>query len=656
MKTFNKIYVRLITALLPLLFLPLIIDGLGFGKLVIAGVLVMLGILLWIVGGVMRRNEFKIYWTPVLSMAFLWAIWAAVSYFYMPLGVRMRTLMSTSGLGYILVVVGMMFLWVQNSDEGEGEQQLKWLTVSGLLVAVASLVVFLIPTSKLPILIPKDNPMLAIDQNWSLVGGILSELIFLIVLAVVWLKKMIGKMQNKENYIWSAIILGVLVLVSFLDIFRVIKSGWGYLDWGNSWIIAVESLKQYPKNIFGVGIGNFMEGFYWWRGIGFNTGANWSVVYSISGNYFTQLWAETGLVGLVIMLLMVWKTIKVQTNKVNKFLALGAGLLILVLPFSWFAVLMWIWFVMNLGLGRRSSGEISLKVGEFGFNIGPALVLVVVIGGLIWSGGWWRKIALSEYYYRNSLVAASKNDGSGTYNWQIKAIALNENVPEYRRSYSQTNLALALSLLQNKDITEDDKQKAVTLVQQSVREGKAAVALDSLNPSYWTNLAVIYKQLVGVIDGSADWSAQAYSQAGVLDTINPALRLDFGGLLYALGSYDQADRVFEQAVTLKSDLANSWYNWAYTAKQLNRLGDAVARLTQAVNLVPAGSGDYEKANSELTIWKKELDELTAKQKAASAEALAPKPETLEVAKPLPTGASGVIPVPSGDLNPPAVLP
>jgi len=173
---------------------------------------------------------------------------------------------------------------------------------------------------------------------------------------------------------------------------------------------------------------------------------------------------------------------------------------------------------------------------------------------------------------------------------------------------------LALSLLQNKDITEEDKQKAVTLVQQSVREAKAAVALDNLNPGYWTNLAVIYKQMVGVIDGASDWSVQAYSQAGVLDTVNPALRLDFGGLLYALGRYDEADRVFEQAVTLKNDLANSWYNWAYTGKQLNKLPEAVDRLTQALTLVPAGSGDYDKASKELETWKKELDALVQKQK------------------------------------------
>lgn len=652
MNTVNKIYVRLITALLPFLFLPLIVDSFGFGKMWIMGVLVMIGVLLWIVEGVMKKTGFKIYWTPVMTMLFLTLIWAIVTFFYMPIGAKMRTLVSTTGLGYLLVLVGMVFLWTQNNEEGETEVQLNWLTVSGLVVAITSLIVFLIPVAKLPILIPKDNPMLAIDQNWSLLGSVLSELVLLLVLVVMWLKRMLNTLKNKGNYVVSALILSVLVLVSLLDIFRIVKAGWYFLDWTNGWIIAVESLKQKP--IFGVGIGNFVEAFYWWRGVGFNMTPNWGAVYGISGNYLTQVWTETGLVGLILILALVWQSIKQTANKNSKLMAIVAGLLVLMLPFSWTNLLIWMWFVIFLNQGKRSSGELSLKVGEFGFNIAPALLLVLILGGIVWGGNWWRKIMLSEVYYRNSLVAASKNDGSGTYNWQIKAIALNENVPEYRRSYSQTNLALAMTLLQNKDITEDDKQKAVTLVQQSVREAKAAVALDSLNPSYWTNLAVIYKQLVGVIDGSADWSAQAYSQAGILDVVSPSLRLDFGGLLYALGSYDQADRAFEQAVTLKNNLANSWYNWAYTAKQMNKLGDAVSRLTQAVNLVPVGSGDYDKASKELDTWKKELDELLAKQKAAVPAVAGPKPETLETAKPLPTGNENVIPVPSGELNPPVV--
>ena len=76
-------------------------------------------------------------------------------------------------------------------------------------------------------------------------------------------------------------------------------------------------------------------------------------------------------------------------------------------------------------------------------------------------------------------------------------------------------------------------KKVSVLLQQAVREGKSAVSLDGLNANYWTNLATIYRDLIGVVDGAPDWSLSAYQQAVALDPTNPSLRLDMGGLLYA---------------------------------------------------------------------------------------------------------------------------
>jgi Tfp pilus assembly protein PilF len=209
-------------------------------------------------------------------------------------------------------------------------------------------------------------------------------------------------------------------------------------------------------------------------------------------------------------------------------------------------------------------------------------------------------------------------------------------------------MALAKTILSAKTVSDDDKQKASVLIQQAVREGKAAISLDPNNPNYWLNLASIYRDLIGVVDGSADWSFQAYQQATYLEPANAVTKLEMGGLLYAAGRYDEADRVFEQVVTEKADYANGWYNWAYSAKMSNKLPDAVTRLTQALALVSADSGDYDKASKELTAWQKELDAAT-KQAAAAVK----PPETLQTAQPLPTTSkSNPVNVPTGELQPP----
>lgn len=247
-------------------------------------------------------------------------------------------------------------------------------------------------------------------------------------------------------------------------------------------------------------------------------------------------------------------------------------------------------------------------------------------------------------------MAAAKNMAGDTYNLQIKAIERNPYVPGYRRIYAQTNLALAQAILAKENLSDEEKENASTLIQQAVREAKAAVALEPNNYVHWVNLASIYKSIIGLVDGAVDWAFQAYTQAAALDPVNPMVKLDLGGLLFAANRLEEADRVFEQAVLNKPNMANGWYNWAYSAKKLGRLGDAVTRMAQAVALVPIDSGDYEKANKELGEWRKELDEAIKKQQAM-VEQQQKEAETLKTPEPLPTGEKEVE-VPKTELEPP----
>ncbi|MFA5026226.1 MAG: hypothetical protein WC503_07005, partial [Candidatus Shapirobacteria bacterium] len=341
---------------------------------------------------------------------------------------------------------------------------------------------------------------------------------------------------------------------------------------------------------------------------------------------------------------------KSQQSKTGRMWVLMGGLLLLLTPVNYISIMLLAWLVTRDI--KNKEVKLMLRVGESGMNGAPILLTVLILLGSGFGLYWWTKVLLGEIYLKNSLVAAAANDGGSTYNWQIKAITVNPNNAEYRRIYSQTNLVLATSLLSSKEITDEEKQKAAVLMQQAAREGKSAVGLDSANTKYWSNLASIYRQLIGSVDGAADWSYQAYVQALNLDPIDPSLRLELGGLLFAAGKYEEADRFFEQVVSLKSDLPNGWYNWAYTAKKMNKLSEAVTRLSQAVSLVPVTSGDYDMASKELGIWKKEYDD-SVKQQADAKAAIIKEAETLKVPSALPSGTtkSGVV-VPNSGLEPP----
>lgn len=628
MKNILRLYVRLATVLLPLFWFPLVVDPWGFSKiwfLIGSGIV---GMLIWVVVLVLERDK-----SIITSSGFGWwlllGLWSLVSFLRLERGVEMRSIMTVGGMGMMLGLTMWMFLWLQTSDETEKNKQIEWLTVPGLIAVVVSLVVFLLPASRLPINWPQDNPLIGIDGGFSLLGSVVVEIVFLGFLLMGWTKRLADKLKA-GSYWLELIVAAVLTLGLGLDIFRLIRGGWAIIDNNSAWVIAVETFKRSP--VWGVGLGNFVEAFYQYRPASYNLTSFWATVFGGSRYGLLQLWTELGLPALIIVGLMMLSLWKKKANTFSFWRLMVFSVVWLMTPMTWISWWLIAWLMSN-ELGDRKERPVVFLLGEGKINVLPWVFGVLVVGGGLFGGYWWVRILMGEVYMRSSLLAASKNDGTTTYNDQIRAIAMNPWVAEYRRMYSQTNLALAKTVLANKDISEEDKQKAAVLVQQSVREGKAAIALEGKNPVFWNNLAVIYRDLVGIVDGAADWSYQAYVQAGALDVVNPAIKLDLGGLLYAANRVEEADRVFEQVVTNKPDYANGWYNWAYTAKMMGRLADAVSRLGQAVALVPVDSGDYEKASEELLAWRKELDEAIKKQQAQQQ----PKPaETLKTPEPLPT--------------------
>lgn len=639
MKQIFRFYVSLFIFILPISFLPFVIDSFVFGKNILVMLMTLLGLVLWVVSFLSDRSE-EIKVNRGWWLMFFVTVWAWIGWTRLAPGVQIKSLTDVSGVGILTTGLIWFFLWLQVSSQEERKSQINWLTASGILVAVTSIIIFLIPSVKFPINIPKENPLLSINYGWSLAGFVMTELLLMLFLVLEWGKRLVVKLKS-ENYIIEALVTSFFSLIMFLDIYRIIKSGWVNLDGNTAWVVAVEAFKQSP--IWGVGAGNFISAFTMFRPATYNVTANWANSFLHSSNGILNIWTELGIVGLVAVVVSIIGLLKLKKN--FDFVKLSVMVLAgLFMPVNLTGMMLIVWLVS--GILETKKIKLMIKAGENGYNVAPIILGIVLFMGSIFGGYKLFLILLADIQMRNSMVAASKNNGGDTYNFQIKAIGLNPDNADYRRVYSQTNLSLASTLLANKEISEEDKQKASTLVQQAVREGKAAIALDEKNPNYWLNLAVIYRQLVGIVDGSADWSYQAYTQAVVLDPTNPISKLDLGGLLFAAKKYEEADRIFEEVVNAKPDFANGWYNWAYTAKELKKLEFAVTRLTQAVSLVPVTSGDYEKANTELIAWKKEL--------AASAQgAVEPTTETLKTAEPLPTGSANQVVVPTGtELEPP----
>jgi tetratricopeptide (TPR) repeat protein len=443
---------------------------------------------------------------------------------------------------------------------------------------------------------------------------------------------------HKENleritlFLVSALITSSLVLVTIYS-FPGKDTAPVFLPVQHGYAIAVETLKDTNRLLFGWGPENFVNAYNRTRPATLNLSEFWNIRFTNSSNELFHLVTTTGLIGLITWGLLVSALIKrskVKSNdqlgQVIKIGTFATLFLFLLLPATYthlfvFFVLLTLWGLydkfhhpsavtnINTTLGGLSlvRAEESGETKESPLSLLPYLIAIPLfaVSGLIFF--YFTRYWTAEVAFKNALDAAVQNDGVATYNLQRDAILKNPLIARYRRAYSATNLALANSIAGKEELTEEDRTNITQLIQQSIREAKAAVTLDTQNAANWENLAVVYRSLLGVAENADAWTVASLAQAIQRDPLNPRLRLELGGVYYSVGQYDQAIRLYQQSAELKPDWANAYYNLSSAYRQKNDLAQAFDYLRQVITLVEPDTADYAKAQEELKILADELN-------------------------------------------------
>jgi tetratricopeptide (TPR) repeat protein len=205
----------------------------------------------------------------------------------------------------------------------------------------------------------------------------------------------------------------------------------------------------------------------------------------------------------------------------------------------------------------------------------------------------------AEVYFFRSLRAAEVNDGTKTYNLQIRAIETNTFLSRYHIAYSRTSLSLANNMAGSGTKNDQDLQLVGQLVQQAVREAKIAVTLNANSVTAWENLGLTYQTIIPVATEAAGWALSAYEKSATLDPANPVLFLNIGSVFVNQKEYDNSIAVFDRSIQLNPSYANAYYNLANAYKLKGDTVNAAAALTKTMNLVEKESSDYYKVKNEL---------------------------------------------------------
>jgi tetratricopeptide (TPR) repeat protein len=474
-------------------------------------------------------------------------------------------------------------------------------------------------------------------------------LIFLLLISLVLGVTLFFQQFNQKNLLVSFLTGGASVIIAvglLLTLFQITPgkaTSLVVLPYPDTWAISIEAFKVNP--LFGVGPGNYLSAFNRFRPVTFNNYPFWDSRFS-SALVFPLEWLTVGgllsLGAYFFLLLKIGRSwLKTYREKKEKQLSLLILILtIVVLPWllgiNLVSLSFTFLFLAVLALEEEKKMSHQLPVKSLAWVI-LGLGLILILPAFF----FWGRIYSADLAFRQSLNALVRNQGVAVYNQQIRAISLNPYQPDYRRAYSQTNLALANSLANQSELSDQDRTNITQLIQQAIREAKAASVLNPTDATNWENLAQIYRNLINFAQDADQWTIAAYRQTIATDPINPRIRLNFGGLYFSLGNYEQATRQFQISVDLKPDYANGYYNLAAAYRERKMYPEAYQAMQGALNFVDQNSADYQKA-------KEELDELAKLLPAPEATSAAETEETSVLNEPSP--------LPSPAIKPPIELP
>lgn len=377
--------------------------------------------------------------------------------------------------------------------------------------------------------------------------------------------------------------------------------------------------------LMGSGLGTYLTDFTRFKPITINSSdALWNLSFLRSSSFVLELIATTGLLGIGSFLFLIYRILRSRPLFIPILIIIAFTIF---LPFS-FSSLLLLFVILGLysaeqGLSERQKTRffdvelklVTLKKGVFALadpgsrrdsdydNLLPfgIFVVTVIFAGLI--GFVSVRFLVADYLFQQSFIAAQANDAQKTYQLQTQAINMFPQRDGFHRIFSQINLTLAnnlaLGIPQGSSPSAETQNTIYQLIQQSINSGRNATTVSPQTSVNWQNLSSVYRSLIGFGQNADSFALFTNQQALVLDPNNPQQFINYGGIFYQLGQWDNAIRQFQIAVSLKPNYANAYYNLGHAYEQKGDLSLALNQYQTVRSLLGNDKSALEIINNEI---------------------------------------------------------
>lgn len=622
---------------LPLFFLPGVVDPGNWQKRIAIGVVALALVALWIVQTLLSRRTFiTITRSSLLLLGF-----AAVTMLSAALTNNAMYHLTNFPVTWLMFAVLVLF-------GSTMARTLRWGTVLKVLLIPASILTVIALLQLTPLALSEViNKIVGTAYpktiSFSPADSLLGMLTFVIPVALASLLHTAEPDHNEHESsmvykAWS----GFLLLSSVgLGIF-----GWSnlatrpfILPWSAGWTIAVETLKNPLTLLLGFGPNSFLNAFHQFRGLAFNNLDFWSIRFATSSSELLFILTTGGLVALGALLLSakfslpMLRSLRSRHFSLVVYMALHA-LAFVALPYS---PLMWFTLCLGLIMTIREAARVRSEqheVWELEFPTSARspwitpVVTSVVVGGLLAAVTIYMIAPLrSNYLLGWSLKQSTTGTAESIYNAQVQAMNLTPFHPEYRRAVASTSFAIIQALgtqaqQNNTELTAEQQQLSLNLLQQSINEARNAVSLDPYSTESWELLANIYSNVL-TVEGAPDWAVAARTQAIQTDPTNPELRVALGQLYAQLSEPESALNFYEQAIQLHPRWVQPYYLFGETALVLENGQAAAIAFQRTLELLDATSQERpvveDKLRTAIELAERQAAEASAAAAAADAQ-------------------------------------